>query len=122
MATMATVAVKNTSPEANVTIKLPIKIQELIKAVQKGAKRKSPGPDQDPLFSSWSEQKHHTVILILGNIINFTIHSRRPIIDYLYYMGGGPDGNPGHRRRAPLHTANTYRSVTKRHAETGDTC
>jgi len=45
MATMWTVTVKNTSPEANVTIQLPIKTEELIKAVQKGAKRKSPGPD-----------------------------------------------------------------------------
>jgi hypothetical protein len=50
MATMGTMTAKNTSAEANVTIQLPIKIQELIKAVQKGAKRKSPGPDQDPGF------------------------------------------------------------------------
>jgi len=49
---MGTVTVMNTYPEANVAIQLPIKIQELIKAVQKGAKRKSPGPDQDPGFPS----------------------------------------------------------------------
>jgi len=50
IATMGPVTVKNTSAEANITVQLPIKIQELIKAVQKGAKRKSPGPDQDPGF------------------------------------------------------------------------
>jgi hypothetical protein len=38
MAVMERVTVKNTSPEANVYTQLPIKIRELIKAVQKGAK------------------------------------------------------------------------------------
>jgi hypothetical protein len=73
MAAMGTVTVKNTSPVANVSTQLPIKIQELIKAVQKGAKRKSPGPDQDPVFSFWSEPKYHTVLQVLGNIIIYTL-------------------------------------------------
>jgi hypothetical protein len=49
MAAMGRVIVKKISPEENATIQLPIKIQELIKTVQKGAKRKSPGPDGLPL-------------------------------------------------------------------------